>query len=169
MKIKIRSIIYHALVLLVLVIVFMIALDWFRAPAYPENFIQQQFTTINGDKLAFTDKSQEKPLLIYIWATWCSICQTTTPTVSDLYDDGYNIVSVALRSGDDNRMLKYLVRKNIKMPVINDFNGSLTSSLNINVTPMFIIVDKGRVVYSTVGWTSQWGMRLRLWIAQLIR
>ncbi|HAJ7641775.1 TPA: protein disulfide oxidoreductase, partial [Escherichia coli] len=37
----------------------------------------------------------------------------------------------------------------------------------ISVTPTLVVVSKGQVVTTTSGWTSYWGMKLRLWRAAM--
>ncbi|WVD63289.1 hypothetical protein RHO15_07325 [Utexia brackfieldae] len=68
-------------------------------------------TTTTGDNVTLMALSQDKPLLVYMWASWCVICRLTTPTVGLLAAEGYNVVSIALRSGDDNKISAYLAKK----------------------------------------------------------
>lgn len=168
MKQKIVSILKQVLVFLVLVFLMTLVLDWFRSPSYPDNFVKQKFTTITGKQYTLNELSQEKPLLVYVWASWCSICRLTTPSVSELYNDGYNVISIAMRSGDDNKILAYLDKKDISIPVINDSKGHLMRAWKVAVTPTFIIIDKGQVIYSTTGWTSKLGLKLRLMAVGLV-
>ncbi len=41
------------------------------------------------------------------------------------------------------------------------WRGSGTS----RVTPTLVVISQGEVKSVTTGWTSSWGMRLRLWLA----
>ncbi|MGG5840505.1 redoxin domain-containing protein, partial [Huaxiibacter chinensis] len=90
--------------------------------------------------------SQDRPLLIYVWATWCSICRFTTPSVDKLAKEGGNVVSIALRSGDDAKLARWVEKKQLSMPVINDKNGALSQQWQVSVTPTLIMVSKGEVV-----------------------
>ncbi len=42
---------------------------------------------------------QAKPTIIYFWGSWCSYCRYTSPAINSLSEEGYPVVSVALRSG----------------------------------------------------------------------
>lgn len=86
----------------------------------------------------------------------------TTPDVAALAEEGGNVLSVALRSGDEAKIRQYLAAKNIAMPVVNDPLGELSAQWDVGVTPTFVIIDSGRVVSTTTGWTSYWGMKARL-------
>ncbi|HBQ6477917.1 TPA: protein disulfide oxidoreductase, partial [Klebsiella pneumoniae] len=109
--------------------------------------------------------SQQKPLLLYVWATWCGVCRYTTPSVASLAADGGNVLTVALRSGDNVTLEKWLTRKKLALPTVNDPSGQLARQWDIQVTPTLVVISQGEVKSVTTGWTSSWGMRLRLWLA----
>ncbi|MFV5907535.1 protein disulfide oxidoreductase, partial [Klebsiella oxytoca] len=50
-------------------------------------------------------------------------------------------------------------------PTINDASGQLSQGWEVQVTPTLIVISRGEVKSVTTGWTSNWGMRLRLWLA----
>jgi hypothetical protein len=51
------------------------------------------------------------------------------------------------------------------MPVVNDEQGQLSRLWQIQVTPTLVVAYKGEVKSVTTGFTSGWGMKLRLWWA----
>lgn len=122
-------------------------------------------TSIDGNVHDIAALSQDRPLLIYVWATWCSICRYTTPAVNQLAEEGGNVVSIAMRSGDNAKLERWVDKKQLKMPVINDANGALSQQWQVSVTPTLVVVSKGNVVSTTTGWTSYWGLKLRMWWA----
>ncbi|HEJ9094577.1 TPA: protein disulfide oxidoreductase [Serratia odorifera] len=140
-------------------------MDTLRAPQAPDAFAEQQLATLDGSAVSLAQLSQQRPLLVYFWASWCGVCRYTTPSVAKLAALGDNVLSVALRSGDDVQVAEWLVGKRLSLPVVNDPNGALAAQWQIGVTPTLVIIDKGKVVQSTTGWTSYWGMKLRLWWA----
>ena len=113
----------------------------------------------------FAALSEQKPLLVYVWATWCNVCRFTSPSVNKLAEQGGNVVSIAMRSGDDRRLAQWMHKKDLTMPVINDPRGELVQRWQVSVTPTLVVIDKGQPVSATTGWTSYWGMKLRLWWA----
>lgn len=154
-------------ILTLLILVVMFGMDFLRAPQAPPNFGRQPLQTLDAQHITLIEQSQQRPLLVYFWATWCGICKMTTPDVARLAEEGRNVLSVALRSGDELKIRQYLAGKNITMPVVNDPRGELSAQWGIGVTPTFVIIDKGEVVSATTGWTSYWGMKVRLWWAAL--
>ena len=91
----------------------------------------------------------------------------TTPGVATLAQEGGNVITVALRSGDAAKIQQYLTAKHFVMPVVNDPRGEISSQWDVGVTPTFVIISKGEVVSTTTGWTSSWGLKARLWWAGL--
>ena len=151
------------LVLLTLAVVW--GVDQYRKPTLPASFSATPMQSIDGNVHDISALSQERPLLIYVWATWCSICRYTTPSVNKLAKEGGNVVSIAIRSGDNAKLARWVEKKQLKMPVINDENGALSQQWQVSVTPTLVIVSKGNVVSTTTGWTSYWGLKLRMWWA----
>ena len=149
------------LVLLMLAVVW--GVDRYRKPTLPASFSATPMQSIDGNIHDIAALSQERPLLIYVWATWCSICRYTTPSVNKLAKEGGNVVSIAVRSGDNAKLARWVEKKQLKIPVINDENGALSQQWQVSVTPTLVIVSKGHVVSTTTGWTSYWGLKLRMW------
>jgi len=154
-------------ILALIIVSVMFAMDFLRGPQAPANFGSQPLQLLEGQKITLLEQSQQRPLLVYFWATWCGVCKMTTSDVAALAEEGGNVLSVALRSGDEVKIRQYLAAKNIAMPVVNDPLGELSAQWDVGVTPTFVIIDKGRVVSTTTGWTSYWGMKARLWWAGL--
>ena len=153
------------LVLLTLAVAW--GVDQYRKPTLPASFSATPMTSIDGKMHDIAALSQERPLLIYVWATWCSICRYTTPVVNQLAEESGNVVSIAMRSGDNAKLARWVDKKQLKMPVINDENGALSQAWQVSVTPTLVIVSKGNVVSTTTGWTSYWGLKIRMWWAGL--
>lgn len=155
------------LVLALIVLVATFTMDWLRAPQAPPAFNNQMLETLNGERVSLAQLSESKPLLVYFWASWCAICRFTTPSVAKLVANGGNVLTVALRSGDNQQVERWLARKQLQLPVVNDQLGALSAQWQVGVTPTFVLISQGKVVQSTTGWTSYWGMKLRLWWAAI--
>ena len=54
----------------------------------------------------------------------------------------------------------------LSFPMVNDPDGAISQALGVDVTPTIAIVSDGRMRLATSGWTSEYGLRLRLWLAQ---
>ena len=97
-------------------------MDAWRAPQAPTAFDSTPLYTLDGERVTLAALSEEEPLLIYFWATWCGVCRYTTPDVARLQAQGEKVLTIALRSGDEQTIARWLARKGISFPVVNDAN-----------------------------------------------
>jgi len=165
MRSKLTRWLREGIVLLLIGVAISLAVDYVRKHALPQNFTSTSLQTLDGRTVDLAAMSHERPLLLYVWATWCGVCRYTTPSVAALADDGGNVITVALRSGDNAALEKWLAHKKMALPTINDASGQLSRQWDVQVTPTLVVISRGEVKSVTSGWTSGWGMRLRLWMA----
>ncbi|HGY1008570.1 TPA: protein disulfide oxidoreductase [Aeromonas salmonicida] len=157
----------EALWLLLFGVVISTALDFWRNPALPEGSPLPTLTLQDGTTADLQAMSRERPLLVYYWASWCAVCRFTTPTVEQRWQDGENVLTVALRSGNTQQLSKGMGKKGLTFPTHNDERGDLAARWQVSVTPSFLIVKDGKVVSTTTGWSSGLGLKLRLAWASL--
>ncbi|TKV20747.1 protein disulfide oxidoreductase [Citrobacter sp. TBCS-14] len=163
---ELRRWLREGLILLVLIVGAMLLMDAWRAPTLPTAFDSTPLQTLEGETVTLAALSQQEPVLLYFWASWCGVCRFTTPDVARLQREGENVMTIALRSGSEAEVSRWLSRKGVDFPVINDADGTLSRSWEVSVTPTLVVMSQGRVVSTTSGWTSYWGMKLRLWWAK---
>ena len=120
--------------------------------------------SILGDNIDLVTMSQEKPVLVYFWATWCAICSSVSPSV-DFMSDSYQVVTVALTSGEPKRIKQYMNAKEYNFSVVNDPKGEISRAWGVSVTPTIFVINKGEITSVTTGFTSPMGMWLRLLLA----
>jgi len=123
-------------------------------------------TTLNKDPLPNTlHVESNKPVMIHFWATWCPICKTEIDNIQRISKD-YQVITIVVKSGTDEDIQKYLKDRNFDFKVLNDDNGIIAKKFGIKVYPTTIIYNKNReVVFSDVGYTSTFGLYLRMWWA----
>jgi thiol-disulfide isomerase/thioredoxin len=120
--------------------------------------------SVQGEPIDLIAMSQDKPVLVYFWATWCSVCSTVSPSV-DFVSDGYQVVTVALSSGPNERVQRYLSAKEYDFTVVNDEKGLISRQWGISVTPTLFVINKGEISSVTTGFTSPFGMWARLFLS----
>jgi thiol-disulfide isomerase/thioredoxin len=108
-----------------------------------------------------------KPILIHIWATWCPTCNAEASNI-EFISKHYDVVSIAVKSGSNNEIKKWMDANDYTFNVVNDESGLIASHFNIGVFPTTFIYDaQNNLVFSEVGYTSTWGLFLRMWWATL--
>ena len=71
-----------------------------------------------------------------------------------------------MQSGTNNAVQQYMREQGVTFPVINDADGQLSSAWGVRGVPASFIVDtEGKIKYVEIGYTTEIGLRIRLWLA----
>lgn len=148
--------------MLVLLSLTLLAVDWLRTRTMPKApDLPDLLYSIEGDSISLQNLNEDKPLLIYFWATWCGPCKATSPSIQWL-SQSYTVVSVALDSGSDDDLKSYMQNAGYDFTVVNNESSQLTEVFRVGVTPTIVILKDNRVSFSTVGVSTPLGLWLRL-------
>lgn len=163
---KLKILLKNAILLLVSLIIVSSILDFVRRPVVPEEINKIMLRDLQGNTFSLESLEQNKATLLYFWGTWCGYCRYTSPAINSLANEGYQVVSVALRSGNEAEVIDYLRKNDYHFTTVNDPKGELAQQWQINVTPTIIILNKGKMDLATTGWTSYWGLKVRLFFTE---
>ncbi len=102
-----------------------------------------------------------KPIIISLWATWCTPCKEELEAISLVYDDWVEETGVQLYaiSIDDSRsaarVAPYVNSKNWEYIVLQDLNSDFKRALNVPDVPFLCIVNGyGEIVWSHTSYAS---------------
>lgn len=152
------------LVLLLLVVITSIAVNLYKtrntvtgpAPALSAE-------SIHGKALSLINQNQ--PVLVHFWATWCPVCSLEHGSIDAIAKD-YPVITIAMQSGNEAELIQFMQEKQLSFPVIEDDAGEIANQWNVRGVPAsFIISPDGEIRFVEVGYTSEIGLRLRLWWA----
>ncbi|OAD42792.1 alkyl hydroperoxide reductase [Hydrogenophaga crassostreae] len=108
-----------------------------------------------------------QPVAIHVWAEWCPICQAEEHNVHRLVA-GYPVLTIAMQSGPADTVAKVLRQRQLPWQTAVDDTGALAQALGVKAVPAFLVVDaQGQLRGASVGYTSEIGMRWRLWWARV--
>jgi peroxiredoxin len=167
MFVRIKRRLPRLLLELVLLIIFVIALEAFltrdavsgKAPLFTGK-------TLTGEPFALKSL-QGQPAVVHFWAVWCPVCGLEQGMIDSLAED-YPVITVAMQSGDVEEVRAYMQNEGVDYPVVNDPQGSIARRYRVKGVPASFILDgNGEVQFVTRGYTSGLGMRVRLWLAEL--
>lgn len=165
MKEKITRWVKEIVKFTLIITLFSIAVDFWRSQDMPSETIPSlSINTIEGEWVDIKKMSQDDPVLLYFWGTWCPVCNIVSPSVSWLSSD-HHVVSVAITSGDNARLTTFMNYKGYEFPVINDSTGSISKEWGVTATPSIVIVKNGEISSITTGVTTPMGLWLRLLFA----
>lgn len=151
-----------------LFIILSIVVDWYRKPTAPIEFSQQVLYDTQAQPKVLAQMSYDKPMLLYFWGSWCSFCKYTSPSIQQLAKEGVPVLAVALKSGSVEDVNHYLAQENYDFTTINDPTGAFSKEWDIQATPTILIIKDGKIINHTTGLTSLWGLKIRLWLADIM-
>lgn len=142
-------------------------LDWVRKPEEPAGAAGRPLTLLSGQRLTLEQLGRDRAVLVYFWGSWCGVCRYQSPIIDDLAADGVPVVGVAVRSGSASEVAAYMEKRGLGFPTVNDEDGSLSGAWRIMATPTVVLVRNGKMVHYTTGISSYWGLRARIFQADV--
>ncbi len=118
-------------------------------------------TLIDGSSFDLHAESAQ-PVLLRFWASWCPICEFENSNYAALSKD-YRVVNIAVWSGTDLEVENYLYEQQLSMPVLVDNEGELARLYGVKGVPVSFFINNGEIVTVERGYTSETGLRLRMW------
>lgn len=100
-----------------------------------------------------------KPIVLNLWASWCSPCKEEMPYFEQAYKDNEDIkfLMVNMTTGDTESDAKALISDNeYTFPVLYDIYGEAATAYGATSLPMTFFIDKnGELVTYAVGSLSE--------------
>ncbi|MFA5080992.1 MAG: protein disulfide oxidoreductase [Hydrogenophilaceae bacterium] len=106
-----------------------------------------------------------RPVALHFWAEWCPICTTEEGSITSVSED-WPVMTVAMQSGTANQVASHLDKKGLTWPALVDLDGRIAAAYGLKGVPAFVVIGpEGGIRSVSTGYTSELGMRLRLWWA----
>ena len=78
------------------------------------------------------------------------------------------VITIAMQSGDNEELKKFMQDESLSFNVINDNSGKLSQQYRIQGVPVSFIINRdNKIEFTEVGYTTELGLRMRLWWAGL--
>ncbi|VAW52717.1 hypothetical protein MNBD_GAMMA05-520 [hydrothermal vent metagenome] len=155
------------LIYIVLFIAVMLGANWWKTrDALSGNLSEFSGKLMNGSSFTIAAFSG-KPVLFHFWATWCPICDLGMDTIESISHD-YPVISVASWSKGQTEVKAYMLENQLTFPVMLDNSGELAQTFGLKGVPAsFILSPTGEITFVETGYSTEPGLRLRLWISTL--
>jgi len=122
---------------------------------------------LSGEQVSLADY-KGKPILVHFWASWCPVCRFEEANISAIAED-HAVLTFASQSGGANEVRTYSKQRDLRFPIIEDELGEWAQLYGVRGYPSsFIIAADGSIYDVEVGYSSEWGLRLRLFLAGLM-
>lgn len=107
-----------------------------------------------------------RPVLVHFWATWCPVCSAEQGSIQSIAQGDYEVVTVAMQSGSPADVARHMAEQRLDFPVLNDADGRISAAWGVHAVPASFIVGRdGQIRFVEIGYTTEIGLRLRLWLA----
>jgi thiol-disulfide isomerase/thioredoxin len=123
-------------------------------------------TLLSGEPVQLASLRGE-PMLLHFWATWCGVCKAGQHNIVALAKD-HRVLTVASSSGSPEAVQRYAQQTGLDVPIALDPEAKLARQLGVGAFPTSFFVDAdGNIAAVETGYTTELGMRLRMWWAAL--
>ena len=119
---------------------------------------------LDGTSTTLHELTEDGPLMIDFWATWCVPCREEMPSLNKLIKsidtENFSLVVIAAGRNSDKAIKKFFSEHNLdNLKSYKDPQGKVSSSINVFGLPTTIIIDQhqnelARFLGST-DWNSQ--------------
>ena len=161
-KIRSRRWLYITLQILLVLVVFFGIQQWKLRDAIKGKAPMIRDQLITGESF-YLKNFRQKPILVHFWATWCPICSLENSSIDSVADD-YQVISIASWSEDNKHVADFMQQNNLDMPTIVDSDGEWARLYGVKAVPTSFFIDaQGDIRFIESGYTTEAGLRLRLW------
>lgn len=121
---------------------------------------------IHGEQVSLNDY-RGRPVMLHFWATWCGVCSAVQHNISSVAQD-LPTLSVASLSGNPEQVAAYAREHKLRLPIVHDASGALAKRFGVSAYPTTFVLDaSGTIRHVEVGYTTELGLRVRMWLASL--
>ncbi len=106
----------------------------------------------------------DKPIIIHFWASWCPTCKFEAANIEKISKD-YEVITIAVQSGNKQNIQKYLDEHNLSFNVVNDEYSQYFKKFKIKAFPTTLIFNKNKELkFTDVGYMTSAGLYSRMFL-----
>ncbi|MGB5983433.1 MAG: TlpA disulfide reductase family protein [Nonlabens sp.] len=108
---------------------------------------------LKGEEVNLSEISEDKTVVVSLWATWCVPCIRELDTIAETYEDlqeemGFELIAISLDDARSTRRVKPAVMgKGWEYQVLLDPNNDLKRYLGVSTIPFTLIVKNGEIKF----------------------
>lgn len=119
-------------------------------------FVAPGFTlpTLQGENRSLSDY-QGQPVLVLLWASWCSVCKATMPGLQTVYEtfapEGFEILAVNTTFQDTrSTAINYFQSQGYTYTMLLDQDGSVAREYQLHALPTSVLVSPDGTVLDVI-------------------
>lgn len=119
----------------------------FQAPAFTlESPIGESFSLKNY---------KGQPILVFFWASWCSVCKRTMPGLQSVYNDyaplGFEILAVNTTYQDTlSGATNYYTSQGYSFPMLLDRSGDISQTYRLSAVPLSVLINPDGEIFDVI-------------------
>jgi len=162
---NVRKILKEISIFVIMALIVTNLISYFKQPKLDfKEFPKLQAKLVDGNNFSYKDLNNT-PFILHFWATWCPVCKVEISNFEKLKDDGYEVITVAVSSGSDQKIKDFLKKRDLSFKVINDQNAKLAKYFKVQGFPTTFIFNKDKkLIYTDVGYTSDLSIKFKIWL-----
>jgi peroxiredoxin len=147
----------------VLLLVVLVGVHLYQVRGIPSGVAPDfQARLLDGSPVSLSDY-RGKPLLLQFWATWCPVCALEQASINRIARD-HAVLSIAMDQASVADIRQWMKERGVDYPVARDPSGAVAARFGVRGVPTSLFIDAaGRIRFVEVGYTTEPGLRLRLW------
>lgn len=119
----------------------------FQAPEF-------SLESLTGESMSLADYNG-KPVLVFFWASWCSICKRTMPGLQSVYKDyaplGFEILAVNTTYQDSlSGAANYYTSQGYTFPMLLDRSGDISQTYRLRAVPLSILINPDGEIFDVI-------------------
>lgn len=125
-------------------------------PAPHKGFLAPDFTAkfLDGEEFLLSNL-QGKPILLNIWASWCSPCRREMPALEQVYrlyhEQGFTILAVNATNQDQiDKVTEFVHELDLSFPVLLDENGRVIQVYQVEAFPTSFFISPDGIIQDVV-------------------
>jgi len=163
MKHTLKSLSKEIAVGVILIVIFSNIISYLRKPQLDRQTLPELSVKLIDGSHYLLPKG--KPVVIHFWATWCPVCKMESANIEHL-SANYELLTIAVNSGDTEKLRRYMREKGMTFRVLNDRDGVWAQRFKVEVFPTtFIYGSDGQLKFTEVGYTTTAGLTARAALA----
>lgn len=162
MKLNMKKILKEVVVFAAALFVISNFISYLRSPLLESDKLPVIDVALIDGKIFGSTAMKGKPLVVHFWATWCPSCKAEASNIETISKE-YEVLSIAVNSGTDEALNRYMAKNGYTFRVLNDTQGKWAGKFKVDVFPTTFIYDaEGMLKFTEVGYTSLLGFKSRL-------
>ncbi len=120
-----------------------------------KGFLAPEFSlkSLAGGTIKLSDM-HGKPILVNIWASWCTPCQAEMPAIQKMFDRyGSKIAILAVNSTTQDSLADvtaFVTNNQLTFPVLLDKDGAVTKSYQVQALPTTFFINANGIIQEVI-------------------